>query len=106
MLVRLVIEGTVQGVLFRESTREQADRLGVTGWIANLPDGRRVEALLDGPQDAVRKLVEWCHHGPDDAEVTKVEEFDGNSPPLSPLAPRAGAGTEMTRMPSGFRVLR
>lgn len=102
MRVRLVISGTVQGVFFRDSTRDEAERLGVAGWVVNLPDGRRVEALLDGPVPAVRELVQWCHHGPDKADVTKVEEFDGTSTPLSSLAPRVPPGQPF----AGFKVLR
>ena len=66
------ISGHVQGVWFRQSTKEQADALGVTGYAKNLPDGR-VEVLLCGNQDNIKTLQEWLHHGPPLADVTKVE---------------------------------
>jgi len=66
------ISGRVQGVFFRATTREQAERLGVAGWVRNLPDGR-VEALFEGPRPAVEACLEWCHHGPPGARVTGVE---------------------------------
>ena len=71
--VRLVIEGRVQGVWFRESTRKEAFSLGVSGWVKNRSDGT-VEALIEGPEDKVKKLVEWCRQGPPYARVTRVHE--------------------------------
>jgi acylphosphatase len=71
--VRLAIEGRVQGVWFRESTRREAARLGVRGWVRNRREGT-VEVVAEGPEDMVRKLAEWCHHGPPSARVTRVRE--------------------------------
>lgn len=73
--VRLRIRGRVQGVAFRESTRLEADRLGVTGYVRNEADGS-VFAHLEGPTDGVRELVEWCHRGPSLARVDEVEESE------------------------------
>jgi len=73
--VRLIIEGRVQGVWFRESTRRQAVSLGVTGWVKNRPD-RAVEALIEGEEDRVKKLVAWCHHGPSAARVSRVQQSE------------------------------
>ena len=56
--VRVFVEGRVQGVWFRESARHEADRLGVSGWVRNLPDGR-VEAVYEGPRDAVEEMLAW-----------------------------------------------
>jgi acylphosphatase len=70
---RLYITGRVQGVWFRESCREQAVALGVSGWVRNLADGR-VEAVLEGPPAAVERVVRWCHVGPRRARVDGVEE--------------------------------
>jgi acylphosphatase len=67
----LFISGTVQGVSFRASTREQAKQRGVMGWVKNLKDGR-VEALLQGPKDKVDEVIQWCHRGPPAAKVEKV----------------------------------
>jgi acylphosphatase len=82
--VHLIIEGRVQGVWFRESTRRQALSLGVTGWVRNLPNGA-VEAVAEGPEEAIQKFVAWCHRGPTAARVDRVRkspecctgEFDG-----------------------------
>lgn len=71
--VHLFISGTVQGVWFRESTRKEAERLGVTGWVRNLGDGR-VEALAEGAPAHLQEFVGWCHKGPPAARVTGVEE--------------------------------
>jgi len=65
------VSGTVQGVFFRAATAEEAHRLGVTGWVRNLPDGR-VEAVFEGEESAVDAAVAWCHHGPERAAVTSV----------------------------------
>ena len=66
------ISGKVQGVFFRATTRDIARRYGVTGWVKNLWDGR-VEAIFEGDEDAVKKVIEWCHIGPPGARVEKVE---------------------------------
>ncbi len=66
------ISGRVQGVFFRDNTRQKARQLGVTGWVRNLPDGR-VEAVFEGDEDAVKKIIEWCHIGPPAARVDNVE---------------------------------
>ena len=71
--VRLIIEGRVQGVWFRDSTRREAHRLGVSGWVRNTLDGA-VEVLAEGPEARVRELAKWCHHGPPSASVTRVHE--------------------------------
>jgi acylphosphatase len=71
--VRLTIVGRVQGVWFRDSTRQEAVRLGVTGWVRNRPEGS-VELVAEGPDREVRELVAWCHHGPPAARVTQVRE--------------------------------
>ncbi len=66
------VSGNVQGVFFRDSTRRKAVELGLNGWVQNLPDGR-VEALFEGPSDAVREMVRWCKEGPSHADVKDVE---------------------------------
>jgi acylphosphatase len=73
--IRLVIEGRVQGVWFRDSTRKEAQRLGVTGWARNRRDGT-VEVVAEGPEDRVDALVSWCHQGPSLARVGRVHETE------------------------------
>ena len=70
--VRVIVEGRVQGVWFRDTTREEALRLGVAGWVRNLPDGR-VEAVFEGPPTAVAALLVWTRRGPEHAVVTHLE---------------------------------
>lgn len=70
--VHVLIEGRVQGVFFRASTRDEARALGLTGWARNLPDGR-VEALFEGDKRAVENMLAWCHKGPPYAYVDRVE---------------------------------
>ena len=72
---RAVVSGRVQGVWYRDSTRQEADRLGVTGWVRNLPDGR-VELHAEGPVDAVEALLIWCEQGPPLAQVVTVDADD------------------------------
>jgi acylphosphatase len=73
--VHIFVEGRVQGVWFRDSTWQQATRLGVSGWARNLPDGR-VEAVYEGPRDAVEALLVWTRLGPERALVTAVAVRD------------------------------
>jgi acylphosphatase len=69
--VHVVVAGRVQGVWFRDSTRQEAERLGVAGWVRNLPDGR-VEAVYEGPDPAVERLLAWTREGPELAYVTEL----------------------------------
>jgi acylphosphatase len=65
------ITGRVQGVGYRFSTRDEANRLGINGWVRNLSDGR-VEALFEGSKAAVEEMIKWCHKGPRAAVVKDV----------------------------------
>jgi acylphosphatase len=66
------VRGRVQGVWYRGSTREQALRLDLRGWVRNLPDGT-VRLEVQGPRDRVEELLRWCHEGPEHAIVTGVD---------------------------------
>ena len=68
---RVVVTGRVQNVTFRDSTRKQAQRLGLVGWVRNLPDGS-VAAELEGPRAAVDEVVAWMGRGPLLAAVDEV----------------------------------
>jgi acylphosphatase len=66
------VSGRVQGVFFRANTRDEARSRDVDGWVQNLDDGR-VEAVFEGPSEAVEAMVEWCHTGSPAAAVEDVE---------------------------------
>ena len=65
------VSGKVQGVYYRATTRDTAREKGVDGWVRNLEDGR-VEAVFEGPEEAVESMVEWCHTGSPAADVEDV----------------------------------
>ena len=69
------ISGKVQGVFFRAYTQEEARRLGLRGWVRNLPDGR-VEAIFEGEEKALEEMIRWCHKGSPGARVTGVEVIE------------------------------
>ncbi len=68
---RVYVEGRVQGVFFRANTKAMAEKLGVKGWVRNLPDGR-VEIVAEGPYEAVGALVGWALRGPRHARVERL----------------------------------
>ncbi|MEX3958474.1 acylphosphatase [Trinickia sp. EG282A] len=63
------LRGAVQGVGFRHATVRRAHELGITGWVANLPDGS-VEAMVQGSANQVDRMLEWLRRGPPAARVT------------------------------------
>ena len=69
---RVVVRGYVQGVFFRDSTRREAERRGVAGWVSNRSDGA-VEAVFEGAAEGVEALVDFCRSGPGRAEVRDAE---------------------------------
>ncbi|RKH10307.1 acylphosphatase [Corallococcus sp. CA053C] len=74
----LRIQGTVQGVSFRENSRAEALRLGLHGWVRNRSDGS-VEATVEGEPAALEAFIRWCHEGPRTARVTDVARTDGEA---------------------------
>jgi acylphosphatase len=66
------VSGQVQGVFFRDSTRQKAEELGLAGWVRNVPGGQ-VEALFEGPSEKVEEMVRWCEEGPQRASVENVD---------------------------------
>ena len=71
--VWLRIRGRVQGVGFRFSALDEAQRLGLTGWVRNTPDGD-VEVIAEGKAQPLQRFVSWCHAGPPGALVRHLEE--------------------------------
>jgi len=80
------ISGRVQGVYFRQNTKQVAARHKVTGWVRNLMDGR-VEAMFEGDEMSVNEVIEWCHVGPPKAKVddvnVKFQKYTGEFPDFS-----------------------
>jgi acylphosphatase len=68
----IFVRGLVQGVYFRHHTEVEAQKLGLTGWVRNLSDGR-VEVLCEGSREGINQLIEWCRIGPAAAHVRGVE---------------------------------
>jgi acylphosphatase len=69
---RIIIDGKVQGVFYRAATKQEADRLGVKGFVRNLSSGE-VEAVFEGEEDIVKMMIDFCKTGPPRAKVTKAE---------------------------------
>ena len=69
--IHLVISGKVQGVFYRASAKERADKLKINGWIKNTKEGD-VEVLASGSNENLSKFAEWCKKGPSGANVTNV----------------------------------
>ncbi|MDH3676704.1 MAG: acylphosphatase [Nitrosopumilus sp.] len=70
--IRVFVKGKVQGVFFRQTLKVKAKQNNVLGWVKNLDDGR-VEAILEGNEENVSTIVEWCHGGPANARVEDVD---------------------------------
>lgn len=71
--VHLLVKGLVQGVFYRASALDEASRLGLAGWVRNLPDGR-VEIVAEGKEKSLSAFVNWCRKGPSGAQVDSMEE--------------------------------
>ena len=78
---RFLVSGKVQGVYFRHSTRQQAQRLLIRGMARNLPDGA-VEVVAHGSPAAVEELRAWLQRGPVEARVEEVREIPPGDAPL------------------------
>ena len=71
--VRLFISGTVQGVFFRRFIKDNADKLGVRGFVRNLEDGR-IEIFVEGDSDKVDNMIAICKRGPAHSNLRKIDE--------------------------------
>jgi acylphosphatase len=69
---RFVVKGRVQGVFFRQSTVQQAQALGLSGWVRNRADGA-VEGIASGAPGALEKLRDWLQQGPPAAKVASLD---------------------------------
>lgn len=81
--IHFFVSGRVQGVFFRMRTKQQADQLGITGWVRNLMDGR-VEGAASGDHSQLQRFQTWLHQGPEyarvdgvDIEELEYQDFDG-----------------------------
>ena len=70
--ISITVTGKVQGVFYRQSTKEKALELGITGIVKNLPDGS-VQIMASGTNDQLNQLVAWCNQGPPRAQVASVQ---------------------------------
>ncbi len=71
--IKVNISGIVQGVFFRLETMKTANRIGVKGYVRNLPDGS-VEAVFQGDENQLEQQLKWCHQGPDASRVDHVKQ--------------------------------
>ena len=69
--IHVIVEGRVQGVFFRAHTSDEAIKLGLTGWVRNRPDGS-VEAIIEGQEAAVKKMLQWFRQGSPYSLVAKI----------------------------------
>ena len=69
--VEVVISGRVQGVFYRAETKKAADKFGIQGYVKNMPNGS-VEAVFEGDNSIVNKMLDWCHEGPAAAKVDNI----------------------------------
>jgi acylphosphatase len=72
--LHILVFGDVQGVFFRAGAQAEARKLGLAGWVRNVPDGS-VEIVAEGGRDALEHLLEWCGHGPAGAAVSDVKSM-------------------------------
>jgi len=68
-----IVHGFVQGVFFRHNTRLEATALDLTGTVRNLPNGA-VQVVAEGPEEQLHRLLAWLRHGPELAEVERIDE--------------------------------
>lgn len=71
-VAHVYISGFVQGVGYRQFVKKNAKKLGINGWVKNLPDGR-VEAIFQGAKEGIEKMIEFCKKGPFLSEVEEVQ---------------------------------
>lgn len=75
--VHVTIKGRVQGVFYRASTQNEAERLGIKGWVKNMPNGD-VQAVFQSDPTLIEQILEWCWQGPPASRVDKIEKTGQN----------------------------
>lgn len=75
---KLIITGKVQGVFFRDNTRKNAIKIGLNGYVKNLPNGT-VEIVAQGEKAQIEELRKWCNHGSPNSKVEKVSAYNINN---------------------------
>jgi len=70
--IHIIISGNVQGVFFRHNTNKVANKLGLKGFVKNLPDGT-VEVIVEGDEEKLKELIKFCKKGPEGADVENIE---------------------------------
>lgn len=73
--LHVMVEGRVQGVYYRASTEQQAQGIGITGWVRNLPNGK-VEFEAQGTEVQLSAILKWAEQGPQNAHVTKLTKVN------------------------------
>lgn len=71
--VKVIVHGTVQGVYFRDYAKAEGLKLGVSGWVKNLKNGKSVEAVIEGNKEEVIKMIKWLKVGSPGSVVTDIE---------------------------------
>ncbi len=74
---KIRVYGKVQGVWFRKGTQEEAEKIGINGWVKNLPDGS-VYIEAEGSEEQLNRLTQWCYRGTPAANPSNVETEEGN----------------------------
>lgn len=87
MTIHCHVSGRVQGVCFRMAAREQANLLGIGGWVRNLPDGR-VEVMASGNEDRLKEFKDWLKKGPDMARVLELDAREVEYTPFNSFTVR------------------
>lgn len=82
-IAHVIVKGRVQGVFYRQSTKERATALGLCGWVRNLDNGN-VELIASGSQDQLNLLIEWCKKGPPAAVVNSLDVTYPETADLTP----------------------
>ena len=79
--VHVIVKGKVQGVFYRATAKEVADKMGIKGWVKNTRDGA-VELLITGDEEIIATYIAWCRQGPPRAKVDEVKSEEKEVTPF------------------------